>query len=108
MVFLIYSCLVYPAFYLSGYSEIRPLFPISFCIFFFTFPTEMRVENVHFCPITAFLPFLFLPSEGVKTALEATFSALLITFPASPRWKNSPQLPPVSILLIITVIEKQT
>ena len=51
----------------------------------FTFPTEMRVENVHFCPITAFLPFLFLPSEGVKTALEATFSALLITFSASPR-----------------------
>ena len=41
----------------------------------------MRVENVHFCPITAFLPFLFLPSEGVKTALKATFSALLITFP---------------------------
>ena len=39
----------------------------------------MRVENVHFCPITAFLPFLFLPSEGVKPALEATFSALLIT-----------------------------
>lgn len=31
--------------------------------------------------ITAFLPFLFLPSEGIKTALEATFSALLITFP---------------------------
>ena len=31
--------------------------------------------------ITAFLPFLFLPSEGIKTALKATFSALLITFP---------------------------
>jgi len=41
----------------------------------------MRVENVHFCPITAFLPFYFLPSEGVETALEAIFSALLITFP---------------------------
>ena len=105
MVFLIYSCLVYPAFFSQ---DILKFVHVShlFLYILFTFPTEMRVENVHFCPITAFLPFLFLPSEGVKTALEATFAALLITFPASPRWKNSPQLPPVSILLIITVIEK--
>ena len=56
-------------------------FSHRFLYILFTFPIEMRVENVHFCPITAFLPFLFLPSEGVKTALKATFSALLITFP---------------------------
>ncbi|MEH2796556.1 hypothetical protein V7T15_08325 [Segatella copri] len=41
----------------------------------------MRVENVHFCPITAFLPFLFLPSEGVKTALEAIFLLSSSLFP---------------------------
>ena len=84
MVFLIYSCLVYPAFFSQDILKIVHFFHL-FLYILFTFPTEMRVENVHFCPITAFLPFLFLPSEGVKTALEATFSALLITFSASPR-----------------------
>ena len=41
----------------------------------------MRVENAHFCLIPCVFTLLILPSEGVKTALEATFSALLITFP---------------------------
>ena len=41
----------------------------------------MRVENAHFCLITCVFTLLILPSEGVQTALEATFSALLITFP---------------------------
>lgn len=50
-----------------------------FLYILFTFSYRNEGRNVHFCPITAFLPFLFLPSEGVKTALEATFSALLIT-----------------------------
>lgn len=52
---------------------------------------------MHFCPITAFLPFLFLPSEGVKSALEATFSALLITFSAAPRWKTPPSSLPAFV-----------
>ena len=68
-----------------------------FLYILFTFPTEMRVENVHFCPITAFLPFLFLSSEGVKTVLEATFSALLITFSAAPRRKSPPSFLPAFV-----------
>ena len=72
---------LYLSYFFSQYILKFVHFSHRFLYILFTFPTEMRVENVHFCPITAFLPFLFLPSEGVKTALEATFSALLITFP---------------------------
>ena len=64
---------------LSEYLESRHFF-IFFLSILFTFPAEMRVENAHFCLITCILLLSFLPSEELKSALEATFSALLVIF----------------------------
>ena len=72
---------LYLSYFFSQYILKFVHFSILFLYILFTFPIEMRVENAHFCLITCVFTLLILPSEGVKTALKATFSALLITFP---------------------------
>ena len=70
-----------------------------FLYILFTFPTEMRVENVHFCPITAFLPFLFLPSEGVKNCPRSHFFCSPHHF---SRFSSLEKLPPAPSRQYIT------
>ena len=60
-----YFCLVYPAFFSQDILKFVH-FPLSLSILF-TFTTETRVENAHFCLITCiFTPLIFAFRRGKK------------------------------------------